>query len=134
MATLFERTLPSRYELLSPLADEIQAFLELHVEDEDLAYRTLLLSTEAMTNAMEHGNNLDPSRMALLYIAIEHNQIRVSVEDEGPGFDVDTVPDAVEEGEVFDEGHRGLFLMRAYAQEVTFENGGRRIVLTLEGQ
>lgn len=127
----FRRVLPSEYDRLSPLADEVSAFLDTHVPDEDLAYRALLLVTEAVTNAMEHGNMLDPTKNVTLDVEAAPESVVVRVEDEGVGFDAGSAPDAVVDGNPLSEGHRGLFLMRAYAQDVRFEQQGRRIVLTL---
>ncbi len=127
----FHRVLPSDYDRLSPLADEVSDFLDAHVHDEDLAYRALLLVTEAVTNAMEHGNALDASKNVTLDVEAAPERVVVRVEDEGDGFDPARAPDAVEDGDPLSEGHRGLFLMRAYAQDVRFEQQGRRIVLTL---
>lgn len=124
--------MPSQYELLSPLADAVGAFLDAHVRDEDVAYRALLLTTEAVTNAMEHGNGLNPALSVSLRVTAEAERVEIVVEDEGPGFDPDTAPDAVEDGDPLSEGHRGLFLMRAYAQALRFENDGRRVVLAVE--
>ncbi len=132
MAALFERTMPSDYSRLSPLADEVGAFLDTHVGDEDVAYRALLLTTEAVTNAMEHGNGLDEAKSVFLRVAAESQRVEISVEDEGPGFDPDAAPDAVVENDPLAEGGRGLFLMRAYAQSLRFENSGRRVVLVVE--
>lgn len=124
--------MPSQYELLSPLADEVGAFLEAHVPDEELAYRALLLTTEAVTNAMEHGNGLDAALSVFLRLSAAPAHVEIVVEDEGPGFDPDSAPDAVEAGDPLSDGHRGLFLMRAYADELRFENDGRRVVIALE--
>lgn len=127
----FSRRLPSNYDLLSPLADEVGVFLETHLQDDDLAYQALLLVTEAVTNAMEHGNGLDPAKMVELCVDVSERGVKVTVEDEGDGFDPNAMPDAVTENDPLAEGNRGLFLIRTYADDVQFENEGRRIVLTL---
>lgn len=127
----FTRTMPSDYALLSPLADEVGAFIEAHVPDEDLAYRALLLVTEVVTNAMEHGNGLDMSKAVTLDLEIASSRIVIDVTDEGEGFDPDAVPDAVSDDDPLSEGHRGLFLIQSYADEVRFEDGGRRVIVLL---
>lgn len=131
MSVTFSRRLPSRLELMSPLADEIAQFLEAHVPDDELSYRALLLASEATTNAVEHGNALDPNLHADLEIKVTGSGITISVEDEGPGFDPSEAPDAVQDDDPLSARHRGLFLMRAYADVVKFEKGGRRVVLHL---
>ena len=132
MPVHFTRTLPTRLDLLSALADEVSAFLDAQALDEDLTYRALLLTTEAVTNAMEHGNASNPALHVALDIAVQPGHVCITVEDEGPGFAPAEAPDAVEDGDLLADGHRGLFLMRAYARSLRFEAEGRRVVLELD--
>ena len=59
---IFDRTIPSDLSMLDGLTADVQAFLAAHVEDEDLAFRTALVTSEAVMNAIEHGNALDATR------------------------------------------------------------------------
>ena len=51
------------------------------------------------------------------------------VVDEGEGFDPASVPTEIQPGDVLRESGRGIFLMRAYMDEVHFGEGGRRVEL-----
>ena len=108
----------------------MQAFLNAHV-DEDLGFRVALVTSEAVTNAIEHGNRMDASRSVHLRIEVSDGGVRVSVTDEGGGFDPEAVPDPLRASALLAEGGRGLFLMRELADELAYEDDGRRVVLTL---
>ena len=120
-------TLPSIHESLERVVDETEAFLSSHVPDDDLSYRILLLATEAVTNAIEHGNGLDASKSVSLHLHYEPERFTVLVEDEGAGFERARVEDPLKQENLLDDGGRGLYLMEALADEVHYENGGRRV-------
>lgn len=128
---VFERSTPSAMGELDALTAAVQAFLDAHV-DEDLGFRVALVTSEAVTNAIEHGNRMDASRSVHLLIEVsEGGGVRVSVTDEGGGFDPEAVPDPLRASALLAEGGRGLFLMRELADDLAYEDDGRRVVLTL---
>ncbi|ARA92311.1 MAG: ATP-binding protein [Bacteroidetes bacterium] len=116
--------LPSDVTLLDQVVDETEAFIRPYVDDE-AAYRIVLLTTEAVTNAIEHGNQTDPDKMVQVDLRVRDRQIDLRVRDEGPGFDPSKLKNPVAPDHVLDEGGRGIFLMHAMADEVYFEDGGR---------
>ena len=59
---VMERVLPSKRASIERIVPETEAFLEDRVTDEDLAYRIILLTVEAVTNAIEHGNQFDRTK------------------------------------------------------------------------
>ena len=77
-----------------------------------------------------------PQPDALLAIAksswtsrIEPNQARFVIRDEGPGFDPASLPAAGQPGSLDPETGRGLVLMRAFMDEVTFNDEGNEVTL-----
>lgn len=121
----------STLAVMDGVTESIQRFLDAHVPDEDLAFRISLVASEAITNAIEHGNRLDATKSAHFRIRTTADEARVEVEDEGPGFDPDAVPHPLREGPLLAEGGRGLFLMRHLADVVEFEREGRCCLLVL---
>lgn len=123
-------TLPSTFAVMDEATAQIQQFLDAHVPDEDVSFRTALVASEAITNALEHGNGLDPAKRVTVRIAPHLPTVRVEVTDEGPGFDPATAPRS-ELGDFTSEGGRGLTLMYELADEVTFEDEGRACILVV---
>lgn len=123
--------LASEFEELEVAVEAAQAFADSYIEDEDLAYKVVLLTSEAVTNAMEHGNSLDPGKKVRMELQLFPDHIALCVEDEGPGFDPNAVSDPLAADNLLNDGGRGLFLIEELADEVTYENEGRRIRLRM---
>jgi CheY-like chemotaxis protein len=68
-------------------------------------------------------------RKVRVHIAMDDRQARFVIADEGAGFDPSLVPAAGQPGSLDPETGRGLVLMRAFFDEVTFDNGGREVTL-----
>jgi CheY-like chemotaxis protein len=62
-------------------------------------------------------------------VTIELAQARFAIRDEGPGFDPKSVPEAGKVGSLDPQTGRGLVLMRAFMDEVTFNDRGNEVVL-----
>lgn len=121
---------PSADAYLEQVVEETQAFVESHFSDEDFAYRVVLSTTEAVTNAMKHGNKYDQSKSVTIELSVDHNRVDVMVEDEGPGFNRKTVKNPLEKENLMRSFGRGIYLMEKMADEMRYELGGRRVYLS----
>ena len=84
---------------------------------------------EAMTNAFRHGNKCDPSKRIHVRYLVTVDRIEIEIADEGEGFCPDEVPDPTLP-EFIDRPHgRGIMLMRAYLDEVTYGCNGSQVRL-----
>ena len=111
---------------LEAAVHEAETFFKSHIEDEDLVYNMVLLTSEVVTNGMEHGNGFDPSKKVIIEFLVDERRAQITVEDEGGGFTRGSVPNPLENSHLLDDGGRGLFLLEALADEVHYELGGRR--------
>ncbi len=126
---VMERVLASNQASIERIVSETEAFLEERVRDEDLAYRIVLLTVEAVTNAIEHGNRFDSTKQVRFRMEAVGRRIEVAVEDEGEGFNPTTSADPLACENLLQEGGRGLLFMQSMADEVLFENDGRKVRL-----
>lgn len=120
----------SEFEHLDTIVDKSEAFLASQVTDEELAYRVVLLLTEAVTNAIEHGNANDAGKIVYIDIQVMDKEILLRVEDEGDGFDPDSVSNPTASENLLNDGGRGIFFIEEMADAVTYENSGRRVCIT----
>jgi len=84
---------------------------------------------EAIINAMKHGNGMDKARSVTITYSADRAEFAVSIEDEGAGFDPNAVPDPTADENLENPHGRGLTLMRAYMDEVTFNEKGNRVTM-----
>ncbi|MEM9166076.1 MAG: ATP-binding protein [Planctomycetota bacterium] len=83
---------------------------------------------EALANAFRHGHrDLDPCTPVSVEYEVERRSIRVSVEDQGPGFSPEDVPDPTAPENITKTSGRGLLLVRSYMTEVRHNDRGNRI-------
>jgi CheY-like chemotaxis protein/serine phosphatase RsbU (regulator of sigma subunit)/anti-sigma regulatory factor (Ser/Thr protein kinase) len=82
---------------------------------------------EAMLNAWIHGNREDPDKNITVRWRWG-NDLHLEVIDEGDGFDCGSVPDPTSGENVTRTSGRGIFIMRYFADAVTWEGNGRHVV------
>ncbi len=98
--------------------------------DENLYPNILISLTEAVNNAMIHGNKLDERKAVLVTCKEKKRHIQFIISDEGNGFDPFKVPDPTSAERIATEGGRGVFLMRSLTDEIHFVDQGRTVKLT----
>lgn len=109
------------------LVDEICAAENIH---EDYYGNILIAVTEALNNAVLHGNKEDASKKVYFTVKRNDTQIQFIIQDEGEGFAYDNLPDPTAPENIEKESGRGIFLIKALADDVQFEDGGRRVIIT----
>ncbi len=120
-------TLPSNPEnvrQVEPLVRDVACRLNLSRE----LYDDILLSlTEAVTNAMVHGNQGDCTKRVSISLRQQKNVLSIRVSDEGPGFNPEQVPDPTSPERLEQCGGRGIFLMKRLSDKCRFIQGGRTV-------
>ncbi|WP_022850507.1 ATP-binding protein [Limisalsivibrio acetivorans] len=111
---------------------------------------------EMLTNSIEHGNlNISgddklnateegtyyelinerlsdktiSGRKVIFTYSISSEGVRISLEDEGGGFDVDTIPDPTMQEGLLKLHGRGILITRMYFDEVNYNSSGTRVEL-----
>jgi serine/threonine-protein kinase RsbW len=80
----------------------------------------LLAVTEASTNAIIHGNKSDETKLIMIDVTKEDNQLIIRVKDQGKGFDPNKIPDPTETDNLLKDSGRGIYLMRVYMDDLKF--------------
>jgi serine/threonine-protein kinase RsbW len=129
MASRREKILPSTPQCLH----EVERFIE-HVSDEfhlnNNYYGNILISvTEAVKNAIFHGNGEDPSKHISLVLEIRNEGLVFIITDQGKGFNFSEFEDL--EKLIYDEkkGANGMVLIHTLSDEVRFLENGRKVEL-----
>ena len=94
-------------------------------EDEE---RVELALQEALTNAVRHGCQGDPTKQLQCIVTCDDaGEVVIVVRDPGPGFDTSAVPNPLDADRLFKSSGRGIFLINRLMDEVSFAEGGREI-------
>ena len=120
-----ERTDICRFVYCSNLAAEGKMFTDLEVAfrrfqiEGRLVNDIKLCISEAFSNALIHGNNLDPSKRVILTLSVNAKEVRADIEDEGQG--ASGKIQSRQKPSVVDENGRGVDLIQRYASRVIMD-------------
>ncbi len=114
----------------------IESFVEHLVDKYGLSpdvYGNILISlTEAVTNAIIHGNDNDKTKKVLVRLKKRKNKLAFLISDEGRGFDFDNLPDPTAPENLLKIGGRGVFLMRQLSDDIVFYDNGSTVEICFE--
>lgn len=95
---------------------------------EDYYGNILIALTEAVNNAIDHGNKRDSKKLVIIDHSEENNrELKFTVRDEGDGFDFNNLPDPTDPENIEKPEGRGIFLMKNLADTVDFDDYGRSV-------
>ena len=97
--------------------------------DDDIYGNIMIAVTEAVNNAIKHGNANNRSKNVSLSLSLEDGIIKFLIKDEGKGFDYENLPDPTSPENLEKPGGRGIFLMKHLSDEVQFKDGGKQVEL-----
>jgi len=110
---------------------ELEGFLTKILDDLKIKtdrYPEMLISlTEAVNNAIIHGNKLDTSKKVRINCKDVQKHLCFSISDEGKGFNVKEVPDPTSEEYIDCCGGRGVFIMSNLADRIQYKNNGSTV-------
>jgi serine/threonine-protein kinase RsbW len=99
--------------------------------DEDTESKVHLVLSEACTNAIMHGNKMDENKKVYIRARINSDKIKITVKDEGEGFDPDQIPDPLKEDNLLKTSGRGVYLIKQYSDDVSFSEKGNEIRVSI---
>tara|TARA_B100000287_G_scaffold220353_1_gene207830 strand:+ start:6318 stop:6707 length:390 start_codon:yes stop_codon:yes gene_type:complete len=117
--------IPSIKENVSVVESFIENIGE-KIKIQEAIYGNVLVSvTEAVNNAIVHGNKEDKNKKVRLGLKQNKKSVRFVVEDEGLGFDYNNLPDPTNPKNLEKVKGRGIFLIKSLSDKTTFKQGGR---------
>ena len=106
----------------------VESFIENageKIKIKESVYGNVLVSvTEAVNNAIVHGNKEDKEKKVKIKLKENKKSIRFVVEDEGGGFDHKNLPDPTSPENIDKIKGRGIFLIKNLADKAKFKDGG----------
>ena len=94
--------------------------------------RVFLAASEAVCNSIVHGNQLDSNKKVYVDITFSSSTLQIFVMDEGNGFGYFDIKDPTLIENIKHESGRGIYVMKNVADEVVFEQSGKKVLIKFE--
>jgi len=120
-------SLPENIRIVESFIDNVKDKFQI---DDDIYGNIMVAVTESVNNAIVHGNKGDKTKNVILAAECQDNHLKFIIEDEGPGFNYDSLPDPTAPENLDKIGGRGIFLMKHLSDLVEFKNEGRTVELS----
>ena len=105
--------------------------------DEESMHWTAMAVRETVVNAITHGNESDPAKRVFIDYSVSYEpdppDFIVTVRDQGPGFDPETIKNPLTPENVLNTSGRGVFLIRQFMDDVSMRRapqGGMEVRMT----
>jgi serine/threonine-protein kinase RsbW len=112
--------IPSRLEELSRVEKLAQKIAEKYCLPQDKLDNLAIAVTEAVGNAIIHGNRQNPEKTVKIAFRIDGGFLKIDVEDQGRGFNPDALSDPLLPENLMKENGRGIFILKSLMDEVHF--------------
>ena len=119
----------SNVSLVESLIDKVCADLNIH---EDLYGNVLIAVTEAVNNAIIHGNAFNSAKSVVVEVNQDDESFTFRITDEGQGFDYMNLPDPTSPENIEKENGRGIFLIQNLSDCLDFEENGKVVIITFD--
>jgi serine/threonine-protein kinase RsbW len=128
----FERTwvLREQRDSIESLQADVGRALNDFGYGEACTFAVRLALEEALVNGFRHGNKGDTTKSVTVRCHVDAGLMQLEVQDEGEGFNPETVPDPTAEENIEIPSGRGIMLMRAYMTSVEYVPPGNCLRIT----
>ena len=127
------QVLPSALNAVDPFVDNVMSLIAATRGSDGSEIGIEVALREALINAIVHGNKLDATKQVEVVCRCRADgEVELLVRDEGLGFAICDVPDPTTPENKHREHGRGIYMMRAFMDEVTFRESGQRVYMRKE--
>jgi serine/threonine-protein kinase RsbW len=119
----------SNLRIIENAIDEITGAIGINQDN----YGKILVATlEAVNNAITHGNKANPQKLVDVEIEFDKDEIKITVTDEGEGFDPGKIPDPTMPENIEELSGRGVFLMTKLTDSIKFNEKGNSVTMNFK--
>lgn len=125
-------TVPSNQDFLADVDVFIEGILRGYGVAESTIADIAISVSELVNNAMIHGNRSAPDKCVTVQIGRTDSSVRITVADQGIGFNPDHLASPIDDTNLLKEVGRGIFIVRALMDsvDVTATGHGTTVVIT----
>ena len=111
-------TIPSSTDFLADVDRFLEDKLFQAKVDPSIITDFAISVSELVNNAIIHGNGSDVSKEVTVRISITGSELRVTVCDQGRGFDPSQVDNPINDDNLLKEVGRGIFIVKSFVDDV----------------
>ncbi|NEU09122.1 ATP-binding protein [Flavihumibacter sp. R14] len=127
---LYTLQLQSKLESITTVENFIDNLSEKYNLSEETYANVLTCLSEAVINAIVHGNKQDDTKKVYINLEIvEHKRLIFTIADEGSGFDYNNLPDPTSPENLENYSGRGVFIIKKLADQCIFNTIGNELEL-----
>jgi serine/threonine-protein kinase RsbW len=133
MAKMYKRIkVESRMSNLRVIENAIDEMTGAIGINQDNYGKILVATLEAVNNAIKHGNKDNPQKLVDVEIEYDKDEIRITVTDEGGGFNPAGIPDPTMPENIEELSGRGVFLMTKLSDSIKFNEKGNSVTMSFK--
>jgi serine/threonine-protein kinase RsbW len=133
MAKMYKRLkVESRMSNLRVIENAIDEMTGAIGINQDNYGKILVATLEAVNNAIKHGNKDNPQKLVDVEIEYDKDEIRITVTDEGEGFNPAGIPDPTMPENIEELSGRGVFLMTKLSDAIKFNEKGNSVTMSFK--
>lgn len=128
----FEIVIPSSLDQIEYIEEQSEKAAGKMKFSEDEKDSLAIAVTEAVNNAIIHGNKKDGKKTVTVRFEFEGKKLTVRIRDQGKGFTPENVSDPLAPENLLKESGRGIFILSSLMDDVQYEfhKDGTEIILT----
>lgn len=127
---LYTLQLPSKLENITTVENFIDNLSEKYNFSEETYANVLTCLSEAVINAIVHGNKQDEQKKVYINLeVIQNKRLIFTIADEGQGFDYNNLPDPTSPENLENYTGRGVFIIKKLADQCIFNTLGNELEL-----
>jgi serine/threonine-protein kinase RsbW len=121
-ATRVSYTLDSSLESVNKAEETASDIATKSGFESEEVQRISMAVREAAVNAVLHGNSYDPRKKVHIAFETTQDALTITIRDEGKGLDPGEIPDPLAPENLLKQSGRGIFLIKAFMDEIRFRN------------
>lgn len=125
-------TVPSSHDYLPTVDEFVEGILRGWGTDESVIADIAISVSELVNNAIVHGGRVNPDQAISIEVARSDGAARITVSDQGEGFNPDEVSDPLADENLLKEVGRGIFIVRSLMDsvEIDVSDTGTSVIIT----
>ena len=128
----YQLSIPSSRKNINLVEEFFRTMNDKFKLPEEKLHALLVSVTEAVNNGIIHGNKNDESKYVVLSCSMKGKTLTVKIKDEGEGFKPEKIANPLHEDNLLNTGGRGVFLMKAFMQSVTYNPKGNEVTMVMK--